>query len=462
MTFSAALDKAIQDEKISISELYKKTGLARSMIYSIIDNKRRLTPKNNGKLISPYCFPESVVPGLFRSYLESELSGEELAAWDTLLAGLRGEWADRVKKHPDFTFSPCDFEEQQVFYGAKEVLGAIGGAIERGTGSVLSNFPFDGEVPALIYQAYQRKKIKTVRHMICLDGLSPAQKLQALFMAVPFAEAGINTRLENRRGGAYDSFLLTDDYFIEYMDDLSQATVLPARMAPLAVQARFSGAEQLSFRFCSVADSVLGNENAPFNSGLASWFGYVTSFPLVFAKKEFVQASLSALLSGTTDALTMSNGLEKHFEIAAVGDVKWRSLMTDDDLDDFFQNGTVREAPRELFPHGATPEVRIGLAEPFLHTPGYDLSIVRSKYFGALKQFFTANAAGVTLLGVFGGDGNAPGAFTDIRVILNDANLSRLCEKLTDYFVHSYYCMPKEFGDVWLSQRLEVLKSRLS
>ena len=63
---------------------------------------------------------------------------------------------------------------------------------------------------------------------------------------------------------------------------------------------------------------------------------------------------------------------------------------------------------------------------------------------------------------MFGGDGNAPGAFTDIRVILNDANLSRLCEKLTDYFVHSYYCMPKEFGDVWLSQRLEVLKSRLS
>ena len=458
MSFGKAIDQAIKESNMSISELHKKSGLARSMIYAIIDNKRRLTPKNNGSLISPFCFPESFVPDLFRRYLASELNEEELAAWDALLAGLRGEFADSVKHHPDFSFTACDFEKKQVYYGAADVLNAIGYAVNRGTDNVLANFPFDGELPALVYQAYAAGNIKPVWHVICLDRLSPAMKLQSLFMAVSFAEAGINTGIEHRKGGAYDSFLLTDDYFIEYMDDFSQATVLPARMAPQSVPARFTAAEQLSFRFSSVAESVLRNENATFNGGLASWFGYVTSFPLVFAKKEFVQAALSASLSGTADALTMANGLEKHFAITTVSDAQWRSLMTDDDLDDFFLNGTVREAPKELFPQGAPKEVRIGLAEPFLHTPGYDLTVIQSKYFGKLKQFFTANAASVTLLGVYGGDVNAPGAYTDIRVILNDASLSRLCEKLTDYFTHSYYCMPKEFGDIWLSQRLEVLK----
>lgn len=461
MTFGETLAQAIRESDISISELNKKSGLARSMIYAIIDNKRRLTPKNNGRLISPNCFSESVVPELFRSYLASELDAEELAAWDALLAGLRGEFADRVKNHPPFTFTACDFEKDQVYYGAGEVINAIGYAVNRGTDVVLTNFPFDGEVPALIYQAYAAGNIKTVRHVVCLDGLSPAMKLQSLFTAVLFAEAGINTGIENRSGGAYDSFLLTDDYFIEYMDDFSQATVLPARMAPLSVHARFTAAEEISFRFNSVADSVLRNENVTFSGGLASWFGYVTSFPLVFAKKEFVQAALSAALSGTADALTMTNGLEKHFAMTTVSGAKWRSIMTDADLDDFFKNGTVREAPKELFPQGAPTEVRIGLAEPFLHTPGYELTIILSKYFGELRSFFTANAGGVSLLGVFGGDFNAPGAYTDIRVILNDANLSRLCEKLSDYFIHSYYCMPKEFSDLWLRQWLEVLQGRI-
>ena len=67
MTFGETLAQAIRESDISISELNKKSGLARSMIYAIIDNKRRLTPKNNGRLISPNCFSESVVPELFRS-----------------------------------------------------------------------------------------------------------------------------------------------------------------------------------------------------------------------------------------------------------------------------------------------------------------------------------------------------------------------------------------------------------
>ena len=106
--------------------------------------------------------------------------------------------------------------------------------------------------------------------------------------------------------------------------------------------------------------------------------------------------------------------------------------------------------------------MRIGLAKPFLAAPGYDLTVILTKYFGKLRQFFTANKTGISLLGVSGGDLTAPGAFTDIRVILNDADLSRLCEKLTEYFTHSYYCMSREFGNTWLSQRLEVLQSGLT
>ncbi|MBQ7248656.1 MAG: hypothetical protein IJS21_01345 [Deltaproteobacteria bacterium] len=344
------------------------------------------------------------------------------------------------------------------------MINAIGCAVNKGTDSILSNFRFEGELPALIYQAYQGKKIKPLRHLICLEGLSPAKKLQALFMAVPFSENNINSQMEISGGGgsAYDCFLLTCDYYIEYMNDLSQAIVLPAHMAPRSGDARFAAAKAISFRFNSVAESVLRNENATFLNGLASWFGYAMSFPLVFAKKEFVQAGLSASLSETSDALTMANGLEKHFVITTGNATKWHTLMTDEDLDDFFQNGTIKEAPRELFPQGAPPEVRIGLAKPFLAAPGYDLTVILTKHFGKLRQFFTANKTGISLLGVSGGDLTAPRAFTDIRVILNDADLSRMCEKLTEYFTHSYYCMSREFGNTWLSQRLEVLQSGLT
>lgn len=461
MTFGETLEQIIKEEQISISELNKKSGLARSLIYSIIANKRRLTPKNNGRLISPYCFRESVVPSLFRSYIASELNAEELAAWDVLFSGLRGKFADFVKTPLNEPFSSCDFKQQQVFFGERDVINAIFTTIANGTDALLSNFSFDGKIPALIYQAHAAGKINTVRHIVCLDGLSPAKKLQAIFMAVPFAEAGIDTGLENRNGGAFDRFILTDDWFIQYMDDLSQVTVLPASMAPQSINERFAAAEKLSFRFNSVAESVMQNENAPLTTGLNSWFGYTTSFPLVFAKKEFVQASLSSPLSKTADALTIANGLEAHFAITTANESKWRSMMTDDALDDFFRYGTVHEAPKELFPNGATPEVRVGLAEPFLYTPGYDLTVIHSKYFGELKQYFTSNAAGITLLGVFGGDINEPGSFTDIRIILNDGNLSRLCEKLTDYFVNSYYCMTKELGNIWILQRLEVLKGKI-
>ena len=61
MTFGETLAQAIRDEHISISGLHKKSGLARPLIYSIIDNKRRLTPMNNGKLINPFCFPENAI-----------------------------------------------------------------------------------------------------------------------------------------------------------------------------------------------------------------------------------------------------------------------------------------------------------------------------------------------------------------------------------------------------------------
>lgn len=464
MTFGEKLKSITETEKLSVSGLFKKTGLQRSLIYAIMRGERRLTPENCGRLINPICFPDEIVPGLFLSYLESELGPEELDAWNVFLSGLRGETAEEIKKHRAFDFPAFDIKTNQVYYGQDEVFAAIGSVIYKGTDSLMSDFAFDGELPALIFNAYISDKIKNVRHVVRFDGLAPAKKLKSLFAAVAFAEAGIDTGILNLGGAAYDSFILTDDYFIEYMDDLSQAVIYPANVAPRTLADRIGSAETITFRFSDVAESVMKNEYVSGSGGKNSWFGFPTQFPLVFATKENVLESLNPALLDSVDALTMANGLEKHFSVTTAGTSDWHSLMTDSAVDDFFEHGTLTEAPKILFPNGASVNTRICMAEPFLNTPGYKLTIILSKYFGELRQYLTANDTGIQLFGVSEGVMATPYAFTDIRVILNDQKLSKLCKKLTDYFSNSYYCMSDSIGKSFLAQRISVMKgmSRVS
>lgn len=458
MTFGEKLNDVIKSENISVSGLYKKTGLQRSMLYAIMRGDRRLTPENAGRLINTICFPEKDVLSLFGSYIESELSAQELDAWRVFMSGLRGALSDEIKKGRAHRAPRQDIGNDRVFYGAENVIGAIGSALDRPSASLISDFRFDGEIPALVYDAYIHGKVGAVEHVIRLDDLTPAQKLRSLFCAVVFAEAGIATGIHNRGGDAYDSFILTDDHFILYMDDLSQASVFPAGTAPLGLAERMRATQKITFRFADVADSVLKNEYIVGSGAHGSWLGFATSFPLVFASKENVLESLSPDLLGNPDALTMANGLEGHFSVTTSGMIGWHSLMTDAAVEDFFKNGTVHEAPKELFPRGASIDTRIDLAKPFLHTPDYKLTILQSKYFGELKQYLTANDSSVQFFGVSGGDPDAAGAFTDIRVILNDPQISRLIKKFTVYLTNSYFCMPESVGNKYLSQRISVLE----
>lgn len=462
MSFGKELQNTINSEHISVSGLFKKTGIQRSLLYAVMRGDRRLTPENCGKLINSSCFPNAAVPGLFNSYLRLELTTEELEAWDVFIAGLRGEIAAELTKRRERSFPVRELENGRVYYGADEVTGAIGCALDKGTDAVLSDFAFEGEIPALVLEAYRSGRIKNVGHVVRFDGLSPAKKLRSLFMAVPFAEAGIDTKLYDLGGAAYDSFILTDDHFIEYMDDLSQAVVHPADSAPRSLADRIGAAENITFRFRDIADSVMRNEYISGKIGNIEWFGFTTSFPLVFASKDNVLESLDPVLRGTADALTMANGLEQHFKVTTAGITNWHSLMTDSAVDDFFKNGTLLEASKALFPGGASENTRISMAKPFLNTPGFTLTLIQSKFFGELKQYVTANNSDLQFFGITGGTMDTPYAFTNIRVILNDPKLSQLCKKLTEYFTNSYFCMSDDVAKLFISQRISVLKGMIA
>lgn len=462
MTFGEILQKTVESEHISVSGLFKKTGIQRSLIYAVMRGDRRLTPENCGKLINSSCFPNASVPGLFDSYLHSELEPEELEAWDVLLSGLRGEIADEATEQREYPAAGPVPEKRPVCYGKDEVIAAIGYALNKGTELLLSDFAFAGDIPAMVYGAYRSGSVGRVEHVVRFSGLTPAEKLRSLFMSVPFAEAGIDTKIYDLGGAAYDSFMLTDDFFIEYMDDLSQAAVYPADAAPRTLAEKVGAARTLTFRFGNIAESVMKNEYLDGKAGKIEWFGFATSFPLVFASRDNVLESLNPVLRGSADALTMANGLEKHFRVTTAGITGWHSIMTDSAVDDFFKNGTLMEASKTLFPDGASENTRISMAEPFLSTPGYTLTLIQSKYFGELKQYITANDSDIQFFGISGGTINTPDAFTDIRVILNDPKLSRLCKKLTLYFTNSYFCMSDEMAKLFISQRISVLKGMIA
>ncbi|MCR5690483.1 MAG: hypothetical protein K6G71_09565 [Clostridiales bacterium] len=461
MTFGETLQKTVESEHISVSGLFKKTGIQRSLIYAVMRGDRRLTPENCGKLINSSCFPNAAVPGLFDSYLHSELEPEELEAWDVLLSGLRGEIADEATEQREYPAAGPVHEKRPVCYGKDEVIAAIGYALNKGTELLLSDFAFAGDIPSMVYGAYRSGSVGRVEHVVRFSGLTPAEKLRSLFMSVPFAEAGIDTKINELGGAAYDSFMLTDDFFIEYMDDLSQAAVYPADAAPRTLAEKVGAARTLTFRFGNIAESVLKNEYMDGAVGKNAWFGFTTSFPLVFASKENVISSLDPAFLKSAEAQTAANGLEEHFRVTTAGITGWHSLMTDSAVDDFFKSGTVKEAPKTLFPNGASVSARVDLAEPFLSAPGYTLTLIRSGIFGEVKQYLTANDSDIQFFGVSRDTTDKPEAFTDIRVILNDPKLSMLCRKLTEYFTNSYYCMSDDMGKLFISQRISVLKGMI-
>ena len=470
MEFREHLKQAIDNNPLTISEISKRSGIVRTLIHAIMNGDRRLVPEKSGKLINPRCFSMAVAESLYKSYLTSELTGLELAVFSELIKGLRGETAEYVRK-----FTPPNpplhtrIHTQTNIYdtvlrGRENVLGAIAGALLSGTNRLVSDFAFDDVISPLIYRAYMDNKIGSAVHTLCLKNLEPDQKLKSLFAALAFAEAGMETKLDERTGGAWDSYILTDSCFIQYNNDLSQALILPAADAPDRLSELNGVAGDMTIVFKGVFDAVISNEMELPVAGHRDLFAISDVISECFVSNESVLRSLSSEVP-QQERMILAQGLRNHFEIILGRDFyegtksnTLRCAIPDTAIVEFAEKGRIKDAPEYFFPD-VPYDVRAEMLSPFLSHPNASISVIDSRYFGRMRTNIEGNSENLTLVGVSGGDIDAPEAFKDIRVVLRDRDLSAMVMKVFRYFINSYYCMEKTVGDAFIRHQIIKLNA---
>ncbi|MBR5426901.1 MAG: helix-turn-helix transcriptional regulator [Clostridia bacterium] len=459
MEFGAALRRYIEKNGLSVSELSRKSGVTRTLIYAIMNGERRLVPENSGRLISPRCFPAEDIEPLYQCWLENELTDEEIAVYRVLLRGLRGEIADGVCG-ADLRYSPdAVVPENTVLRGRDSVLGAIAAAVNAGTKSLISNFAFDDAVSPLIRRAIAENRVGSVLHTVCFDGSEPARKLRDMFAALAFAEIGIKTKIDDRTGGAWDSYLLTDRHFIQYNNDFSQALVLPAADAPDGLAERYGSSKDFTVKYDGVFDSVIMNEMEQPTAGPRDLFAVTDVISECFVSKKGILCSLSPAVPEKEKKIIVQ-GLKNHFEII-LGPDFYKQKMTntlrcaipDTAIADFVDRGRIKDAPAWFFPN-VPCDVRAEMLAPFIKRANASVSVIDTKRFGRLRTNIEGNSKNLTLVGVLGGDIEAPNAFKDIRVTYGDSILSGMVMKVFDCFIHSHFCMEKNESSAFIEQQL--------
>lgn len=470
--FREALKLCMDKNGLTVSELSRKSGVTRTLIHAILNGTRRLVPQKFGTMINRRFFPSEDCEQLFGAYLSEELTQEERSLFREMLCGLRGETADEIRgvghgaapSFPDLPHAGVG----TVIHGRDGVVGAIARVVCEGTEKFISDFDFDGVISPIVLRAYADKKIGSVTHPVRLGGANgtydPAKKLKNLFAALAFAEAGIATTEDDRGGGAWDRYILTDRYFIQYSSDLSQALILPPENAPDTLGERRDAKSDLTTVFNGVFDAVVGNEMEEMPSGQKRLFSVCDVIPECFVTEDDILRSIAPEVP-EKDKSIMTMGLRKHYEVILgpdfYGNVPTGTLccvMPDSAITEFVANGRIKDAPPAVFPF-VPYDVRANMLRPFLSRPNAEIRIVDSHVFGKMRTNIEGNSRNLILAGVTGGDINAPGAFKDIRVASRDRNLSSAVLKLIDYFVGSHYCLGEKDGRLFLEQQIISLNA---
>lgn len=469
--FREALKLCMDKNGLTVSELSRKSGVTRTLIHAILNGTRRLVPLKFGTLVNRRFFSPEDCELLFGAYLSEELTPEEQALFRELICGLRGGTADEVRgtnngaapSFPDLPHAGVG----TVIHGRDGVVGAIARAAYEGTEKFISDFDFDGVISPIVLRAWADKKIGSVTHSVRLDGAvapDPAKKLKNLFAALAFAEAGIATTEDDRGGGAWDRYVLTDKFFIQYRSDLSQALILPPENAPDGLGERRGGNSGITTVFNGVFDAVVGNEMEEMPSGRRKLYSVCDVIPECFVTKDHILRSINPEVPEKDKAI-MTMGLRKHYEVILgpdfYGDAPTSTLccvMPDSAVTDFVANGRIKDAPPAVFPF-VPYDVRAQMLSPFLSRPNAEIRIVDSHVFGEMRTNIEGNSRNLILAGVTGGDIDAPGAFKDIRVTCRDRNLSSAVLKLVDYFVGSHYCLGEKDGRLFLEQQIISLNA---
>ena len=409
---------------------------------------------------------EDIKP-LYKRYIESELNEQEAEVYRILLSGLKGEIADSVRGADLDPTAYSDTPVNSVIHGRDNVVAAVYQAVTKGTEKLVSNFDFDTDISPIVYRAFAEKKIGRIIHTVSFAGTQPAEKLKRLFYVLAFAEAGIDTYADNRNGSAWDSFILTDNCFIEYNNDLEQAIILPPENAPKGLFDHYDGTDGIAVQFRDAFDVVFKNEMSEPATGNRLFFSFANYVPPCFGDKNDVMRSIADNVPEKEKQI-IANGLRVHYELLFGRDFYEGSMsntlscaITDTVITDFVKKGRINDVPEYLFPF-VPFDVRANLLRPFTTRHNASIAVIYSKFFGKLKVYIEAFKGCLVLNGISGGDINAPGAFNDIRVINHDQDLIDTVIKAFYYFTNSYYCMDKSLGTTFLKHQVIALEALAS